>query len=235
MTVFVLVHGSWGGGWQWSAIARILRAQGHVVSTPTLTGLGERAHVSPEGVTLLTHVEDVVQHLWFEDLSDVVLVGWSYGGAVVDGVADRSTGRVSRVINVDGMLVEEGQPLDDSYRTADDAESWTPAPTSADLAPALTDEALRDFVARREQPNPVGTMTTPYPDLGGRRWLVPHTYLMFTELPPGEEWDAEDLATIERLDADERWEVRRMPLNHLGLLYAPDIVAEVLLDVAGPG
>jgi Alpha/beta hydrolase family len=68
MTTFVLVHGAWGGGWQWRGVARLLRTAGDEVTTPTLTGLGERAHV-PSEVTLGTHIDDLAQHLWFEDLN----------------------------------------------------------------------------------------------------------------------------------------------------------------------
>ena len=232
MTVFVLVHGSWGGAWQWSAVARRLRAAGHEVSAPTLTGLGERAHAVSDGITLLTHIEDVVQHLWFEDLVDVVLVGWSYGGAVVDGAADRVPERLKRVVNLDGMIAQEGTALDSSAG-AGDGRGWLPAPTATDLAQVLSDPALCEFVAERERPDPVGGKTTAYPDLGGGRWSVPHTYLECTVVPPGEELDPEDFATMERVNSDDRWEVRQLPVNHLGLLYAPDLVADVLMDVGG--
>lgn len=229
---FVLVHGGWGGGWQWRSVANLLRQAGHGVTAPTLSGLGERAHAAPEGITLRTHIEDVVQHLWFEDLHDVILVGWSYGGVVVDGVADREPERVRLVVSLDGVMAAEGQNVG-WEPTAEALESgWIPAPTADDLTAALPDPTLRAFVAERERPQPIGT-SAPYPDLGGRRWEVPHTYLLCAELPAGEEWDAEDLDMLERLRLDERWNLKELPLNHLGLLYAPEVVGEALLELGG--
>ena len=88
MATYVLVHGAWHGGWCWGRVTPLLRAAGHVVYTPTLTGLGERAHLLSPAIDLGTHVEDVVRVLHYEDLSDVVLVGHSYGGMVITGVAE---------------------------------------------------------------------------------------------------------------------------------------------------
>ena len=91
MTTFVLVHPAWFGGWCWRKLTPLLQAAGHAVHTPTLTGLGDRAHLLDHGVDLLTHVEDVVNALVYEDLDRVVLVGNSSGGMVATGVA-RSRG-----------------------------------------------------------------------------------------------------------------------------------------------
>ena len=94
---FVLVHGAWAGGWAWKRVAPLLRAQGHDVFTPTLTGLGERVHLASPGVNLDTHIQDIVNLLVYEDLEDAVLVGWSYGGMVVTGVLDRVPDRLAHV------------------------------------------------------------------------------------------------------------------------------------------
>src|SRR5438309_8364490 len=88
MATFVLIHGGWGGGWEWREVERLLRTHGHEVTRPTLTGLGERVHLASSVVTLDTHVEDVVRHFEFEGLVDAVLCGHSYGGMVVTGVAE---------------------------------------------------------------------------------------------------------------------------------------------------
>ena len=95
MSTFVIVHGAWGGGWEWSPVARLLREHDHEVFTPTLTGMGERAHLDlHEVVRLATHVDDVVAVMEFENLVDVVLVGASYGGVPVTGAADRAADRI---------------------------------------------------------------------------------------------------------------------------------------------
>jgi pimeloyl-ACP methyl ester carboxylesterase len=93
MTAFVLVPVAWLGGWAWRDVTPRLRAAGHEVYTPTLTGLGERRHLARPDVDLDTHIQDVVNVLEYEDLRDVVLVGHSYAGIVVTGVADRAPDR----------------------------------------------------------------------------------------------------------------------------------------------
>jgi len=87
-SIYVLVHGAWHGGWCWKKVVPALRAAGHEVYTPTLTGLGERAHLANPAIDLATHIADVVNLLEAEELAKVVLVGHSYGGMVVTGVAE---------------------------------------------------------------------------------------------------------------------------------------------------
>jgi pimeloyl-ACP methyl ester carboxylesterase len=113
MASFVLVHGAWGGGWEWREVERLLRGRGHEATRPTLTGLGERAHLASPAVTLDTHVEDVVRHLELEGLEGVVLCGHSYGGMVVTGAADRVADRLSRLVYVDAFVPRDGESLFD--------------------------------------------------------------------------------------------------------------------------
>lgn len=112
----VIIHGAWGGGWAWRGVDSLLTAAGHTVSRPTLTGLGERVHLATPGTDLSTHVEDVVNHLVFERLDDVVLVGHSYGGMVAIAVAHRVPERVRRIVLIDAFLPEEGQSVADAVR-----------------------------------------------------------------------------------------------------------------------
>jgi pimeloyl-ACP methyl ester carboxylesterase len=109
--VYVLVHPAWFGGWCWRKVAPLLRAAGHRTYTPTLTGLGERAHLASPEVGLSIHVDDVVNTLVFEDLDDVVLVGNSSAGAVISGVADREPRRISRVVYLDAFVPFDGQSV----------------------------------------------------------------------------------------------------------------------------
>ncbi|GAA3698323.1 alpha/beta fold hydrolase [Nonomuraea antimicrobica] len=113
MTTYVLVHGAWHGGWCWRHVASRLRQAGHEVHTPTLTGLGERAHLANREIGLRTHVDDLLGVLTYEDLRDVVLVGHSYAGLVVREAADRVPERVSRLVMVDAWAGRDGQSLDD--------------------------------------------------------------------------------------------------------------------------
>ncbi len=113
MATYVLVHGGGHGGWCYQRVARILRGSGHEVYAPTLSGLGERAHLLSKDVDLNLHVRDVVELLFYEDLRDVILVGHSYGGMVITGVADRAAERIGRIVYLDAANPVNGQSLVD--------------------------------------------------------------------------------------------------------------------------
>jgi pimeloyl-ACP methyl ester carboxylesterase len=113
MATYVLVHGGGHGGWCYQRVARLLRTAGHDVYTPTLTGLGERSHLLRADVDLDLHIRDVVALLHYEDLRDVILVGHSYGGMVITGVADRAADRIGRIVYLDAATPINGQSLRD--------------------------------------------------------------------------------------------------------------------------
>jgi pimeloyl-ACP methyl ester carboxylesterase len=113
VTTYVLVHGGGHGGWCYQAVARLLRANGHDVFAPSLTGLGDREHLFRCGVDLDCHIQDVVKLMHFEDLQDVILVGHSYGGMVITGAADRGTDRVGHLVYLDAATPDDGQSLYD--------------------------------------------------------------------------------------------------------------------------
>src|ERR671939_153813 len=113
MGTFVLVPGAWMGGWSWRHVAPKLIGAGHRVYTPTLTGLGERAHLGRPETGLDTHVQDIVNVLEFEDLSDVTLLGHSYGGYVVTGVAEQVPERLEQVIYLDAVVPESNRSIFD--------------------------------------------------------------------------------------------------------------------------
>src|SRR5947209_5724227 len=106
MATFVLVHGSWHGAWCWKRVLPLLRGAGHDVHAVTLTGVGERAHLLSADIRLDTHITDVVNLIDCEELADVILVGHSYGGIVITGVADRlqrrSPGLLQQLVYIDG-------------------------------------------------------------------------------------------------------------------------------------
>ncbi|WP_305786969.1 alpha/beta fold hydrolase [Symbioplanes lichenis] len=119
MTTYVLVAGAGLGGWVWRKVRRLLEAEGHSVHTPSLTGEGDRVHLLTADVDLETHVRDVSNILTYDDLTEVVLVGHSYGGGVVTGVADRVPGRIARL--------ESGWRVDTS-RSTGRTRSWSSLP-----------------------------------------------------------------------------------------------------------
>lgn len=113
MGTYVLVHGAWHGGWCWKRVRRALQALGHEVFTPTLTGVADRAHLLSPQVNLDTHITDVVNLIRWEELSDVVLCGHSYGGCVISGVADRIADRIGALVYLDAFILEDGQSVHD--------------------------------------------------------------------------------------------------------------------------
>ncbi|HEY1662156.1 MAG TPA: alpha/beta fold hydrolase [Verrucomicrobiae bacterium] len=146
---FVIVHGAWGGGWDWKHVDDLLTADGYSVYRPTLTGQGEHSNLSSTNIDLDTHIQDIVNVILWENLHDVILVGHSYGGMVITGVADRVPDRIRQVIYVDALLPRDGEnvnsiiaqrilkPVVDGYITAPWVTNNTPLPRDV-LMPELT-------------------------------------------------------------------------------------------------
>jgi pimeloyl-ACP methyl ester carboxylesterase len=114
MSTYVLVHGAWRGSWIWKRVRCKLQVHGHEVFTPTLTGVGERSHSLAPQVNLETHIADVINLIRWEELSDVILCGHSYGGCVVTCVADRIPEKISALVYLDAFVPENGQSLHDT-------------------------------------------------------------------------------------------------------------------------
>ena len=110
-TTFVLVHGAWNGGWNWRRVADRLRSRGHSVFAPTLTGLGERVHQLHPGVDLSLHIADVLGVIKYESLNDIVLVGHSYGGFVISGVAEVIPRKIRSIVFLDAFVPDDGDAL----------------------------------------------------------------------------------------------------------------------------
>src|SRR5438874_4002154 len=121
-TTFVLVHGAWHGGWCWIKVTRLLTDAAHVVYTPTLTGLGERGHLARPEIDLEAHIQDIVAVLEAEELRNVVLVGHSYAGMVITGVAGRVPNRIASLVYLDAFVPESGRSLL-SYQAPERAEA----------------------------------------------------------------------------------------------------------------
>jgi pimeloyl-ACP methyl ester carboxylesterase len=113
MSTFVLVHGAWHGGWCYKRVAQLLRQSGHEVYTPTLTGLGERSHLMNRTIDLETHVRDIVDVIRWEELSDLVLCGHSYGGMVISGVVEKVPEKIRALVYLDAFVPDSGQALTD--------------------------------------------------------------------------------------------------------------------------
>lgn len=185
MATFVLVHGTTAGGWVWKGITPHLEAAGHVVYRPTLTGLGERVHLLTREVGLSTHITDIVNVLEFEDLTDVVLVGHSYGGMVITGVADAVPKRIRELVYLDAAVPRDGESLLDLMGDA------------ARIHNQATVESQGDgwLIPVQRGPNDVGTKNTPHPwkswaepiRLSNPPAAIPRTYVRFTaDKKPGQ-------------------------------------------------
>ena len=182
---FVLMHGAWHGGWCWERVAGILRARGHRVTTPTQTGLGERAHLMSPDIDLEVFVDDLVNHLLWENLSNVVLVGHSFGGNAISGAVARVPDRIARLVYVDALVPVSGRaPFEDfapgivadRIRQAEESSGGIsiPAPTAAAfgvtraedvawLEPRLTPHPLRTFQTALELgPDPANGVPAEY-------------------------------------------------------------------------
>src|SRR5215469_4478164 len=163
MTTFVLVHGAWGGSYGFRTVRRPLREAGHEVFTPSLTGIGERAHLASPQVNLTTHVTDVVNTILYEDLSDIVLLGYSYGGMVITGSLAHVADRVAHLVYLDAFLPDDGESLNDlagagySVGAIGPGRSWLVPP----LYRALHDAAETDWYTARRSAHPVGCFTEP--------------------------------------------------------------------------
>jgi pimeloyl-ACP methyl ester carboxylesterase len=183
----VLVHGAWGGAWIWRRVLAPLRAAGHEVHAVTLTGDGERAHLRHRGITLATHVADVVALVRAEELRGVLLVGHSYGGMVVTGAADRllqaDAQAVAGIVYVDAMVPLPGEGWGDKHGD-DVVAARTAAAEANDFALPPPDPrdfgiegADRDWLLRRQVPHPFGPYREPL-HFDGTRWAaLPRSFI----------------------------------------------------------
>jgi pimeloyl-ACP methyl ester carboxylesterase len=170
---FVLAHGSWHGGWCWKKVADRLRAKGHAVYAPSYTGMGDRAHLLSKDITINTFAEDLVQVIQSEELSNVILVGHSFGGVPISGAADRVPEKIARLVYLDSVLVESGRSAFSYYPPAEAearikaAEKATngvavPVPQQLPAVWGLGKEGDPDYdwARRRLSPHPLQTYTT---------------------------------------------------------------------------
>lgn len=233
MATFVIVHGGWGGGWEWTPVARKLRDHGHEAFTPTLTGLGEREHIRPSEVTLSDHIDDVVATIMFEDLSEVILCGHSYGGMVVTGVADRIPDRIRALVHLDSFAPEDGESLRDLFPDFVDAllavgeeRGDGRAPIPEELLPP--EEARDETVLRyieRVRPQSTATMTEPV-RLSGGVDRVARAYVECTGYQ-----DSLMGPFVARAES-EGWLYRELATEHDLHLFDPDGTADVLDELA---
>jgi pimeloyl-ACP methyl ester carboxylesterase len=192
MAAIVFCHGAWGGGWGWSRVAELLRAKGHKVFTPTYTGLGERAHLLTPDVDLATHIRDIRAVIRWEGLEDFVLVGHSYGGMVITGVADLEWRRIRRLVYLDAFLPADGQSVEDlagaerakaTFELADRAgDGWKVPRPEGSISPKLPEED-RDWLDRLGSPHPLASFTQRLRIDGNHLNVADKVYVLATDNP----------------------------------------------------
>src|SRR5262245_53166376 len=242
MATFVIVHGGFSGGWEWTPVARQLRGLGHEVYTPTLTGMGEHSHLSgimPVGLS--THVQDIVALLEFEDLHDVVLVGSGYGGIPVTMAADRVAHRVGLVVYLDALVPNDGEcaldllpaPFGQFVRDSvlQLGESWR-VPTLVDPMPAPSFASLqdRDAHAVRLRDQPVMTFVEPV-YLTGAIDHVPRAYLRCTLTELADEGDINPVDTMVARAQDGFWHFRELAAPHDPQITHVPVIVRTLAEL----
>jgi pimeloyl-ACP methyl ester carboxylesterase len=227
MATYVMVHGAWHGGWCWRPVAAALRQAGHEVFTPTLTGLGARAHLFDASIGLRTHVDDVLGLLRYEDLRDVVLVGHSYAGFVVREAADRMPDRVARIVLVDAWAGRNGESLDDrapefflNWVNSTTADGAIPAPPAATVGVTEPDQVA--WLEPRLTPHPRRTFADPT-TLSGAVDTIPCHAVLCTPNGP---------MPFGQIAAEFGWKTTELDVGHDAMVIAPKALAEILLTHA---
>ena len=229
MSTFVLVHGAWHGGWCWERVADRLKARGHRVFAPTMTGLAERASEMSRSIDLDTHVADIVGLIERENLRDVVLVGHSYGGWVISGVAEKVGPRLASLVYLDAFVPEDGQ------RGMD----LTPPELQAQIKQCVADglvsrpppsaewfgvnEADRAWVDSMTTPQPLAIALQPIRLTGARERVAKKSYVRASGMAnPG----------FDRFMAEAQkkpgWRSYDVPCGHDVMVDMPDRLVEIL-------
>lgn len=233
-TTFVLVHGAWHGGWCWRAVADRLRERGHVVTTPTLTGLGERVHLLSGAIDLDTHITDIENHIRYEDLDGIVLVGHSYAGAVITGVADRVAERIGQLIYLDAVLLEDGETVmsqapksiaEERIRFARKTGGLVmPVPPAAAFGVADSDQAT--WLERKLTPHPIKTYLSELRLESGVGNGLPADYIICDDpLYRG-------LAAAHARARQTGWPLHQLATGHDAMIISPAETADLLEVIA---
>lgn len=234
--VFVLVHGAWHGGWCWQQVAALLRAQGHTVYTPTLTGLGERSHLLSADITLDTFIDDVANLIRWEQLCNVVLVGHSFAGLVISGVADALPKQLRQLIYLDAFILPNGlstfdtlpAPTVEKMRQLASQYNVPAVPAPPAHALGLSAESDIEFVAGRLTPQPLSVyesaLNLQNSHIGNH---LPCTYISctapaFKGVDASRQWAAEQ----------KNWDTQELACGHMAMISAPEALSKLLIELS---
>jgi pimeloyl-ACP methyl ester carboxylesterase len=230
---FVLVHGSSAGGWCYRRVADLLERQGHKVYAPTLTGLGERSHLMSGMITLDTHITDVVNVIRWENLDGIVLVGHSYGGWIISGVAERVEANIASIVYLDAFMPENGQRVLDTNSPRSRAEIEDALKRAEVSRPPphpsvwKVNEKDQPWVAEKFTAQPIGVAFTPIRLTGARERIARKTYVraLGYDNPNFEKAYA-------KVKADPSWRTFEMHCGHEVMIDMPERTVEILFEVA---
>ena len=235
MTTFVLVHGAWSGAHGFRKVRPLLVEEGHAVFTPSLTGIGERAHLVSPQIGLTTHVQDVVNTILYEDLLDLVLVGFSYGGAVVTASIPHIGDRVRELVYLDAFVPADGQSVWElAGRPAVDetglGHAWLVPPPPRQFDDE--DEAAWQQARRVDHPSRCFTdpvrLSRPLED-----WDLGLTYIRATGDAPDAPGAAAFEAAATHAQRSDRWRYHEIATTHMVASNRPEELATILLEIAG--
>ena len=236
MTSFVLVHGAWGGAHGFRHVRRFLRDAGHDVSSPSLTGIGERVHLASPLVNLSTHVRDVVNHVLYEDLQDIVLLGFSYGGFVITGALEHIADRVRHLVYLDAFIPKNGESVYGHLRNEGRAQielgdEWLATGPVRDF----DNPAEAEWMKVRRTTHPKGCFTEPvYLARSLEEFDFSRTYIKATAAPEGDLGDDAFWRAARYAQVSPAWRYFEIATNHMLNSNRPEEVARILLEVATP-
>jgi pimeloyl-ACP methyl ester carboxylesterase len=233
MATFVLVHGMWHGGWCWKKVRVQLQAAGHQVYTPTLTGCGERSHLRSIEIDFNTHVRDIVQVLEYEELSNVVLCGHSYGVSVIMAVAGEIEYRLAQLVCLDGPVPTHGQAFKDLYpqyyaqfresARAEGNEWWVSSPP--DWTFGIVDQPDWQWVKSKLTAFPLMTWETPI-DCQNSADFTARTYVACMENSNDDE-----ISAARSYWLDKGWCFRALATGHDAMVTQPGQLSKLLLEL----
>jgi pimeloyl-ACP methyl ester carboxylesterase len=232
MATIVVAHGAWSSAWAWKKMRPLLRAAGHELWTPSYTGLGERAHLARPEIDLSTHIQDVIAVLEAEDLSDVTLIGHSYGGMVATGIVDQAPGRIARTIYLDAFAPKDGESLFDltgpkaerNMRggAERDGEGWR-----IPSGPMPPDTSPKDvaWATPRRHMQPLKTFEQKLTI--AREVTAPRHYIYATRFGPGDVF--RQFGT--RAQAEPGWKYYELDSSHNPHITCPEALRDLLLSI----
>jgi pimeloyl-ACP methyl ester carboxylesterase len=220
----VIVHGAWGGSWAFRKVETLLREKGFNVYRPQLTGLGDRVHLTRADVGLSTHIDDVVNVMRYEDLHDIILMGHSYGGMVITGVADRIPDRISRLVYLDAFVPNDGESV---MRLVGTRGDWLKPMIKGDYI--VPPWVKPDQPPPRDEPQPLKTFTEPLSLKNKAALKLPGTYILTVDA--GKKANDDDFWAQAQRAKERGWPILQLTADHNAQWSAPEALVEMLTRI----